>query len=141
MDSQEAIELIEYEIAVLVRRATFTNRKYGGIDRSAYLLLHQLSEHGQVGVKTLADEFRLDISTVSRQTAALEAKGYAQRLPDPLDRRASTLRITEFGLQQLKQARTQRQARFAELMQDWPLEDRQKFGELLSRLNHTILDS
>ncbi|WJH33796.1 MarR family transcriptional regulator [Paenibacillus sp. CC-CFT747] len=62
------------------------------MDRSSYTLLTQLSQKGgPAGVKALADEFRLDVSTVSRQTTLLEAKGYVKRVPDPEDGRSSFL--------------------------------------------------
>lgn len=95
MTQDDTLGRIEYEIAILVRRATLTSKKLGGMDRSAYLLLRQLNEHGPVGVKTLADEFHLDISTVSRQAAALASKGYVERLSDPADGRATNFKITD----------------------------------------------
>jgi DNA-binding MarR family transcriptional regulator len=140
MDKELNIELIEYQIAILLRRATFSSRKFGGLDRAAYLLLRQLSDHGPVGVKTLADEFHLDVSTVSRQVTALEFNGYIQRLPDPDDHRASNFRLTDTGLRKLSEAKTERVFRFAELLKEWSPEDSQKFSELLSRLNRTFLD-
>lgn len=141
MKQDDTLGRIEYEIAILVRRATLTSKKLGGMDRSAYLLLRQLNEHGPVGVKTLADEFHLDISTVSRQAAALTAKGYVERFPDVDDGRASHFKITDLGLQQLTRTRQARRARFHELLKDWEPEDREKFGEYLSRLNKTIYES
>jgi DNA-binding MarR family transcriptional regulator len=141
MNHLDTIGRIEYEITILIRRATRTSKNLGGLDRSAYLLLRQLKEYGAVGVKTLADEFHLDISTVSRQAAALALKGYAQRLPDSDDGRASNFKITDLGLLQLSKARQARQARFTELLKGWSPLDREKFGEYLSRLNRNIIES
>lgn len=96
---EQSLETIEFELAVLVRHITSiaSNKKNWTLDRSAYLLLHQIFAHGSAGVKALADEFRLDISTVSRQAAALEQKGYVCRIPDPLDGRAFSFQITDLG--------------------------------------------
>ncbi|MCY9696896.1 MarR family transcriptional regulator, partial [Paenibacillus alginolyticus] len=108
-------ETIELELAILMRRlmAATTNMKVGNLDRAAYLLLHQISTHGSAGVKALAEEFHLDISTISRQSAALEQKGYVYRILDPQDGRAYSLQITERGAKELalnKQARFERVA-------------------------------
>lgn len=135
MDDQ-ALDMIEVELAILYRR--ISNRKHGDLDRSAYLLLHQINVHGAAGVKALADEFQLDVSTVSRQTAALERKEYVFRIPDPVDRRAYSLQITELGKQVLMESKNSRKERIGTLIRDWPMEDKAKFAELLTRLNRTF---
>lgn len=134
-------ETIELELAILMRRlmAATTNKKVGNLDRSAYLLLHQISSHGSAGVKALAEEFHLDISTISRQSAALEQKGYVYRILDPQDGRAYSLQITESGAKELALNKQARFERVAELLQDWSLEDQQMFGELLNKFNRTFI--
>ncbi|MBP1995076.1 MarR family winged helix-turn-helix transcriptional regulator [Paenibacillus eucommiae] len=133
------LEVIDYELVLLIRRASL-DKKLGGLDRSTYTLLHQLSNNGPVGVKSLAEEFRLDISTVSRQTTDLELKGYVKRLQEPTDGRASSFQITELGTQKLMEAKKARLARHSQLFKDWSDEECQKFGELLARLNRTFIE-
>lgn len=140
VNKDSSVDLIEYQIAIFLRSAINSNRKFGGIDRSAYLLLRQLKEHGSVGVKALSDKFHLDISTVSRQVAALESKQYVERFSDLSDGRAILLRLTALGLEKLKQAQAERSHRFGELLKEWSLEDTQKFGKLLKTLNQTLLE-
>jgi DNA-binding MarR family transcriptional regulator len=136
---EKCLELIEYELGILVRRASF-NKKIGNLERSAYLLLYQVSIYGPNGVKELANEFHLDISTVSRQAAALESKGYVQRLPDPTDGRASYFQITELGMRELTEAKQARMARFSKIFKNWSSDECEKFRELLVRLNRTFID-
>jgi len=140
MDKQ-ALETIELELAILIRRVTSisTQNKIGKLDRSAYLLLHQITSHGSAGVKALADEFHLDISTVSRQVAALEQKGYVERIPNPMDGRAYALQITELGLKEFKEYKLARFERISELLKDWPEDERKIFGDLLKKFNHTFV--
>lgn len=135
-----SLETIELEMAVLLRHITSmtTYKNIGNLDRSAYLFLHQIASHGSAGVKTLADEFNLDISTVSRQAAALEQKGLVYRIPDPLDGRAYSLQITDLGTKELTENKQARLDRFAELLKSWSAEERSVFGELLKKFNHTI---
>nr|WP_068785745.1 MarR family transcriptional regulator [Paenibacillus phocaensis] len=140
---EKSLETIELEIAVLYRRITTVtaSRKHGNLDRSAYLLLHRISAHGAVGVKSLADEFQLDISTVSRQAAALEQKGYVRRIPDPADRRAFFMEITELGAKEYADYKETRLARIRELTADWSGEETQTFASLLQKFNHALLNS
>lgn len=138
---EHALETIELEMAILLRRATSitTSKKIGNLDRSAYLLLHQIASHGSAGVKALADEFHLDISTVSRQAAALEQKGYVYRVPDPLDGRAYSLQITDLGKKELNEYKQARLVRFEELLKNWSDEEREVFGQLLKKFNRTFI--
>lgn len=139
----KSLETIELEMAVLYRRITTVtaSRKNGNLDRSAYLLLHRIGVHGAIGVKSLADEFQLDISTVSRQAAALEQKGYVRRIPDPADRRAFFMEITELGAKEYADYKTSRLARIRELLADWPEEETETFAVLLQKFNRALLKS
>jgi DNA-binding MarR family transcriptional regulator len=137
---EQSLETIELEVTILVRYLTSiaSSKEIGTLDRSAYLLLRQISAHGSAGVKALADEFHLDISTVSRQAAALEQKGYVYRIPDPLDGRAFSLQITELGAKELAESKQTRVARVTEKLKDWSEEERQRFGPLLRKFNRTF---
>src|SRR2546421_3316121 len=75
------------EIRILVRRMTSLYNSMEILDRSAVLLLAELQSQGPLGISMLATNLQLDISTASRQTAALEAKGLVERLSDPEDGR------------------------------------------------------
>jgi len=137
---KHSLEMIELELAILIRRTTSNsiNKKFGNLDRSAYLILRRIVERGAVGVKLLAEEFQLDISTISRQAAALEHKGYLYRIPDPLDGRAYYLQITELGTKELFDYKQARLERITELVEDWSDEEREIFGKLLKKFNWSI---
>jgi DNA-binding MarR family transcriptional regulator len=135
-----SIETIALELAILARRVTSmtTYKKNLEMDRSAFLLLHQIVTHGSAGVKALAEEFNLNISTVSRQAATLEQKGFVSRIPDPIDGRAFSLQITELGAKKLESYWQGRQARMEDLLKNWTSQEREAFGELLSKFNRTF---
>jgi DNA-binding MarR family transcriptional regulator len=137
---ERSLETIELELAFMVRRITAisSDKTIGTLDRSAYLLLHHISDDGFAGVKALADKFHLDISTASRQAAALEQKGYVSRVPDPLDGRAFSFRITEPGEMALITYKKAKQARIKEVLHDWSDEDCLTFGKLLQKFNHSL---
>ncbi|MCM3568009.1 MarR family winged helix-turn-helix transcriptional regulator [Neobacillus mesonae] len=138
----QSLEVIELELAVLIRRITSysTHKKIGKLDRSAYLILHQIAVGGAAGVKTLAGEFQLDISTVSRQAAALEHKGYLYKIPDPTDGRAYTFQITELGIKELNEDKQARMKRAKEVTKNWTDEERETFGTLLKKFNQAAID-
>ncbi|WP_338452947.1 MarR family transcriptional regulator [Niallia oryzisoli] len=137
MRHEKDLEKIELELTILIRRSTFlsSHKKFGNLDRSAYLLLRRLADLGPTGVKILADEFQLDISTISRQVAALEQKGFVDRIPDPTDGRAYTLQITELGTKVFTEHKQSRLERLIEVTNDWSDEDREAFGRLLNKFN------
>lgn len=139
---ENSVDVIELEMAILVRRliSMTTYKKIGNLDRSAYLLLHQIASHGSAGVKALSDEFQLDISTVSRQAAALEQKGYVQRIPDPADGRAYSLQMTDLGGEVLNENKQARQNTIGKLLSSWSDEERLIFGELLHKFNTATVD-
>jgi DNA-binding MarR family transcriptional regulator len=139
---EESLEELEIELSILIRRVTHTSshKKNGNLDRSAYLLLHEIVTKGPAGVKSLATEFQLDVSTVSRQAAALEQKGYLFRIPDETDGRAYTLEITEIGLEEFKKEKKFRKNRVAEVIKIWTEEERETFAKLLKKYNQSAMD-
>jgi DNA-binding MarR family transcriptional regulator len=135
---EKAFESIDFELAVLVRRITsISSKKISNLDRSAYLILHQITSDGPLGVKALAEAFRLDISTISRQASALEHKGYVYRIPDPMDGRAYSLQITELGKREFKSYQHGRFSIIEEVLKDWTDEELELFGKFLKKYNHS----
>lgn len=131
---KNSIEMIELEIAILYKRASFKSNS-GNLVRSAYLILHQIFTHGPSGVKVLANEFQVDISTISRQAAALEKKGYLYKIPNPDDGRAYSFQITDLGKKELNMYKEFRLAKLKELLSEWSEEEKEMFGKLLRKFN------
>ncbi|MGG1572837.1 MarR family winged helix-turn-helix transcriptional regulator [Fictibacillus sp. NRS-1165] len=143
MKKQDAIERIEYELTTFIRRAAYkdsSENKIGNLERATYLLLRELDEFGPARVKALAESFKLDISTLSRQAAALEEKGLIVRSSDPADGRVSLFSITELGKQKLKKDKRMRLERYQSMLKEWTGEEKELFGTLLNRLNEAFID-
>lgn len=136
----DALEMIELELAVLIRRLTSvsTGKQGANLDRASYLLLHHIHIQGSAGVKALGELLQLDVSTVSRQAAVLEQKGYVVKVPDELDGRAYFYQITENGISELLAFRQHRKDKIAALVKDWPAEEQEQFGRLLAKFNHSL---
>ena len=134
----DVIGRIESEVAMLMRLAD-RNRRGGALektlDRSAYLLLRQLTTVGDGNVNTLARQLVLDPSTVTRQVLAMEDAGLIERGRDPQDGRATLVTATARGREALASTRAARAELYAKVLADWSDADRSSIADLLTRLN------
>jgi DNA-binding MarR family transcriptional regulator len=112
-------------------------RQHPEVDPLVYPLLFNLVS-GPQRVGDLADLLHLDISTVSRQVAHLAGLGLIARQPDPTDRRAQLLTLTDDGVAMLESLRRTRDAGLRDLVADWTEEEQETLADLLARLNDAI---
>ena len=105
------------------------------LERPALMCMFALAEHHQIRPSALAENLYVDLSTASRQLAALEAEGWVTRERDPDDRRAFLVRMTDEGRRVLHANMAARRAKLAELLTDWTEDDRRDFARLLGQLN------
>ena len=70
-------------------------------------------------VKDVARELHVDFSVASRQLSALATAGYVSREPDPEDRRAQLVTVTEAGVAALERAHERIVGVFASALADW----------------------
>jgi DNA-binding MarR family transcriptional regulator len=135
---EDSIELIEHEVAWLLRRVEAARKGSGQMDQASYLLLGALASRGALSISALAGLFQLDISTLSRQTSALEANGWVKRVTSPEDGRVRALEITRSGRAQLRASRAVRYKLYTQLLDGWTEEERRAFGSYLARFNQAI---
>jgi DNA-binding MarR family transcriptional regulator len=76
-----------------------------GVTIGQFGLLSSLSRSNGIGVGVLAERLAADASTVSRLLRPLEAAGLVVLDPDPADRRAKAIRITDAGAEKRRAAR------------------------------------
>jgi DNA-binding MarR family transcriptional regulator len=140
----DPVQDVELQIALLLRLAESNRRRTarleGTLERSAYLALRQLAEHGPCGINEIADHLRLDASTVTRQVLAMEAAGYVTRQRDDRDGRRAVVTMTDAGAAALTSTRRARAEVYDDLLVDWSQDDRQLLADVLTRLN-TDLDT
>src|SRR5438093_1162313 len=67
------------------------------VDKTTYPVLSGLARTGPCSAADLAGEIGLDRSGVTRRATRLEEAGLLRREPDPDDRRATLLALTETG--------------------------------------------
>ncbi|NED34506.1 MarR family transcriptional regulator [Streptomyces sp. SID8499] len=67
------------------------------LDRAAVALLRQIADSEPQRPGELANRLGVEASHVTRTVQQLEKSGYVTRVPDPDDRRAQRIRLTEAG--------------------------------------------
>jgi DNA-binding MarR family transcriptional regulator len=101
-------------------------RQHPQVDPMAYPLLFNLRAQ-PLRVSALAEAVHSDVSTVSRQVSTLVDLGFVRRGPDPDDRRAQALSLTDEGEALLVAIREDRDRWLSGLLADWPREDVDSF--------------
>ena len=96
--------------------------------------LEVLVARGPMRAQAMAEALRLDKSTVTRVVDALVRKAYVERLPDPDDARAQSLRITPAGRSLFKRIDDEMVQQQAALLGDLAPEVRAGATELIQRL-------
>jgi DNA-binding MarR family transcriptional regulator len=134
-----SLALLEQELTLLARHQLSSNQHEPDLhlDRSGYQLLSRL-ELGALSLGGLAEAFKLDVSTVNRQVAALRRKDLVERVPDPAGGVAKLLRPTRRGLSLLRKDREVRHGHVARVIEDWDAGDVARFRELLALFNTSI---
>ena len=87
-------------------------------------VLWRVHEHGSVRPSDVACELSLDLSTISRHVRTLDSGGYLARTPDPEDRRACRLAVTDAGRALIDAAWERRLAAVTAAVEDWDPHDR-----------------
>lgn len=140
-DEEAAFTALEQELGTLLRRARALSAEMGrevhpDLDPEAYGLLAGIQDHGRARASELAGHFGLGKATVSRQLTVLAGLGLIERVPDPADRRAHLLVVTEEGRRRLDAARTARRERWHALLGTWAVDDVRLMAHMLARFNH-----
>jgi DNA-binding MarR family transcriptional regulator len=63
------------------------------------ILLHLITQGHEMGQEQLVEQLDVSKAAISRTLNSLETKGYVTRLPDPDDKRAHRIRLTDKALE------------------------------------------
>jgi DNA-binding MarR family transcriptional regulator len=94
-----------------------------------------LDAHGGVRSKELAQHLKIAPRSATEVVDALESKGLASRAPDPTDRRATLVSLTDRGRELSAEARRLRGAASEQLFQRLSKTDREALGRILRKLS------
>ncbi len=124
MADDETMRALEHEMGVLVRRirrmiAERARMVHPDLSPVAYSMLMALNDSGPRRASDLVDLFSIDKGAVSRQVGSLLDLGLIKRSPDPEDRRAAILAITEEGSGRLATIAAMRRQEVLGLLSGW----------------------
>ena len=143
MATDETLRALEHEMGVLVRRirrliAERARMVHPDLSPVAYSMLMALNESGSRRASDLVGLFSVDKGAVSRQVQSLLELGLIQRDPDPEDRRAAILSITEEGSRRLASIAADRRSEVLDRLAEWSDEDLQAFVDAMARYNSAL---
>ncbi|MEE4422447.1 MULTISPECIES: MarR family winged helix-turn-helix transcriptional regulator [Streptomyces] len=127
-------------LGILLRRTTRTklHRKLTegmgpALDELTYPVLSGLARTGPCSAADLAPEVGLDRSGVTRRASRLEDAGLIRREPDPADRRAYLLVLTEQGQLTVAELRARLANHIMASLSSWPPGEVEAFARYLRR--------
>lgn len=136
---QETLGRVFGQFARMIARRQATDPQAMG--RTDYALLgvleHCPHEPG-IRISKLAGALGHDLSTISRRVSHLEGYDLIERLPDPSDGRACTVRLTAAGRTTLHEERVARTGLLGTILADWPQADLAELDRLLTRLSDDL---
>lgn len=89
--------------AAVLRRAATALAARARVERAGHLtltevaVLGRVATHGPITPGEVADQLRMVPQSLTRSLASLQRRGAIRRTPDPTDRRAALLEITDVG--------------------------------------------
>lgn len=134
---QKEAEALHAAVSDLVRIYQFRDRDKiccYDISVTQCYALEALVERGPSRSQALAEVLRLDKSTTTRVVDALVRKSYVERLPDPEDARAVSLRVTPDGRKLYERINSELIAQQIDLIRDLDPEVCTAATEILRRL-------
>jgi MarR family transcriptional regulator for hemolysin len=94
-DPERSFGFILHDIARLMRKRFDQRARALGLSRSQWQVLAHLSRHQGINQSGLAEILEIENITLGRLIDRMEEAGWVERRPDPNDRRARRLYMTE----------------------------------------------
>lgn len=109
-----------------------------GLSATDMWLVAYLNDHDSVRLSDLAAWQAVDKSTITMQVKRLVEAGLVERTPDPTDRRAVRVSLTDHGWEVLRVNREQARHFIAQLLGEWSPEDREHLAYFVNRLADAV---
>ncbi|NUT25459.1 MAG: MarR family transcriptional regulator [Streptomyces sp.] len=104
------------------------------LDRAAVALLRQIADSESLRPGELANRLGVEASHVTRTVQQLQKSGYVTRVPDPQDRRAQRIELTEAGRQAIARVRDAGARGMQLALADWTPEELGQLAALFHRM-------
>ncbi|MEU9457151.1 MarR family transcriptional regulator [Streptomyces sp. NPDC048277] len=109
------------------------------LDRAAVAILRQIAESEPMRPGVLAVRLSVEASHVTRQLRQLEQSGLVIRVPDPDDRRAQRVQITDAGVAVFGRVRDANRRGIQAALAGWSPEDLRQLAALFRRMVHDFV--
>ncbi|MFD5133871.1 MarR family winged helix-turn-helix transcriptional regulator [Streptomyces olindensis] len=104
------------------------------LDRAAVALLRQIADCEPLRPGELATRLGVEASHVTRTVQQLQMSGYVTRVPDPDDRRAQRIELTEAGARAIAKVREAGVRGMQMALSDWSPEELRQLATLFHRM-------
>lgn len=128
-----------HEIDRLVKKRFDRFAETTGMSRAQWHVLARVAKRQGVNQATLADIVGVEPISICRMVDRLEAMNLVERRPDPGDRRARLIHITEDARPGLERMRATAQALFKEALTGITPEEEEILTNLLGRVHANLL--
>ncbi|MGW2647271.1 MarR family winged helix-turn-helix transcriptional regulator [Streptomyces sp. NPDC001393] len=104
------------------------------LDRAAVALLRQIADSEPLRPGELAQRLGVEASHVTRTVQQLQKGGYVMRVPDPADRRAQRIQLTDAGRKAVDRVREAGARGMQLALAGWRPEDLRQMATLFHRM-------
>lgn len=104
------------------------------LDRAAVALLRQAADSDPLRPGELAHRLGVEASHVTRTVQQLQKSGYVTRVPDPDDRRAQRIELTEAGRKAVSSVRDAGARGMQVALSEWSTDELQQLATLFHRM-------
>ncbi|MEW2401134.1 MarR family transcriptional regulator [Streptomyces sp. NPDC046862] len=104
------------------------------LDRAAVALLRQMADSEPLRPGELANRLGVEASHVTRQVQQLQKSGHVDRIPDPDDRRAQRIKLTQAGQDAVDRIREAGARGMQLALDDWSPEELRQLASLFHRM-------
>lgn len=129
------------DVSRLLRRAFDERARAIGVTRPQWKMLTTLSRHEGANQGRLADLLDVEAITLCRMVDRLEEAGLVERRPDPTDRRAWRIYLTEKARPIISELRSLADGLIEEALTGLTGPDRDALGAMLERIRANLNDA
>ncbi|MEV6923048.1 MarR family transcriptional regulator [Dactylosporangium sp. NPDC051485] len=131
---EESISELFWSVARQLRHQSHERLQPLGITPGQARALTVLARHGTMRPSELSEHLKIAPRSTTEVVDGLEDRGLVERLPDPADRRATLVELTQAGGTTVEQIRAERGAQGERFFAALPEADRVELARILATL-------
>ncbi|GFZ30790.1 MarR family transcriptional regulator [Clostridium zeae] len=139
-DINRDITRLFFEVSKTIQQTMRKNFEKSEVTMPQGMVLHMLSEHGEMKISDLSDKVHLSKSTVSGIVDRLENHGLVERTRNSEDRRTVYVKVTKKFEEQHKGIHRKAEESFEDLLSSATPDDKEKIVQGLNTLKRVLID-